>query len=143
MLSKTEQIRVLVIDDHDGMREGITAVVNAQPDMVVAGEAGDGQEAIQRYRQLQPDVSLVDWNLPMIRGSEVITTLSAEFPKARFIVITALNGDDCIRQALNLGAHAFLHKDMLRRELLPAIRAVHQGEKYLPDKIANGIKKER
>ena len=66
-----------------------------------------------------------------------------EFPNARFVVITALNGDDCIRQALNLGAHAFLHKDMLRRELLAAIRAVHQGEKYLPLKIANWIKKER
>ena len=137
------KIRVLVIDDHAGMREGITAVVNAQPDMVVVGEASDGQEAIQRHRQLQPDVSLVDWNLPRMRGSEVITTLSAEFPKARFIVITALNGDDCIRQALNLGAHAFLHKDMLRRELLAAIRAVHQGEKYLPDKMAKWINKER
>ena len=125
------------------MREGITAVVNAQPDMTVVGEAGDGQEAIQRFRALQPDVSLVDWNLPKVRGEEVIATLSSEFPKARFIVITALNDDDCMRRALSLGAQSYLHKDMLRRELLPAIRAVHQGQQYLPEKIVNRLKKDR
>jgi len=133
----------LVIDDHAGMREGITAVVNAQPDMTVVGEAGDGQEAIQRFRALQPDVSLVDWNLPKVRGEEVIATLSSEFPKARFIVITALSDDDCLRRALGLGAQSYLHKDMLRRDLLPAIRAVHQGQQYLPEKIANRLKKDR
>ena len=125
------------------MREGITAVVNAQPDMTVVGEAGDGQEALQRFRALQPDVSLVDWNLPKVRGEEVIATLSSEFPKARFIVITALSDDDCLRRALSLGAQSYLHKDMLRRELLPAIRAVHQGQKYLPEKIANRLKRDR
>lgn len=125
------------------MREGITAVVNAQPDMTVVGEAGDGQEAIQRFRALQPDVSLVDWNLPKVRGEEVIATLSSEFPKARFIVITALNDDDCIRRALRLGAQSYLNKDMLRRELLPAIRAVHQGQQYLPEKIASRLKGDR
>jgi DNA-binding NarL/FixJ family response regulator len=132
---------VLVIDDHAAMREGINAVVNAQPDMVVVGEASDGREAIQRFRDLQPDVSLVDWNLPTVHGEEVIATLNAEFPQARFIVITALNGDDSIQRALRLGAKSYLHKDMLRRELLPAIRAVYQGEHYLPDKIADRIKK--
>jgi len=133
----------LVIDDHAGMREGITAVVNAQADMTVVGEAGDGQEAIQRFRALQPDVSLVDWNLPKVRGEEVIATLSGEFPKARFIVISALSDDDCIRRALCLGVQSYLHKDMLRRELLPAIRAVHQGQQYLPEKIANRLKRDR
>ena len=117
-------------------------MVNAQPDMTVVGEASDGQEAIDRFRALQPDVSLVDWNLPVVRGEEVLSRLSEEFPKARFIVITALNDDDCIRRALGLGAQACLHKDMLRRELLPAIRAVHQGHQYLPDKIANRLKKD-
>lgn len=131
---------MLVIDDHSGMREGITAVVNAQPDMVVVGEASDGQEAIQQFRALQPDVSLVDWNLPILRGEEVLTTLIPEFPKAQFIVITALNDDVCIRRALCIGAQACLHKDMLRRELLPAIRAVRQGQQYLPGKIANRLK---
>jgi len=134
------KIRVLIIDDHAGMREGISAVVNAQPDMMVVGEAADGHEAIQRFRELQPDVSVVDWNLPIVRGEEVLGTLNKEFPNARFVVITALNGDDCIRQALNLGAHAFLHKDMLRRELLPAIRAVHDGQHYIPEAIAKRVK---
>ena len=95
---------MLLVDDHKGMREGISAVVNAQPDMMVVGEAADGHEAIQRFRELQPDVSVVDWNLPMVRGEEVLVTLNKEFPNARFVVITALNGDDSIRQALSLGA---------------------------------------
>ena len=103
MLNKGK-IRVLLVDDHAGMREGISAVVNAQPDMMVVGEAADGHEAIQRFRELQPDVSVVDWNLPMVRGEEVLVTLNKEFPNARFVVITALNGDDSIRQALSLGA---------------------------------------
>src|SRR5262245_48110351 len=102
------------------MREGISAVVNAQPDMIVAGEASDGQEAIQRFRALQPDVALLDWNLPVLHGEGVLTTLLAEFPAARFIVISALNEDDCIRRALSLGAQSYLHKEMLRRELVPA-----------------------
>jgi len=125
------------------MREGITAVVNTQSDMTVIGEASDGHEAIQRFKALQPDVSLVDWNLPVVRGEEVLTTLGKEFPQARFIVITALNDDDCLRRALHLGAQAYLHKDMLRRELLPAIRAVYRGQKYLPDEIVNRLKDDR
>jgi len=141
VLSSLTKLRVLVIDDHAAMREGISAVVNAQPDMTVVGEACDGQEAIQRFRALQPDVSLLDWNLPVLPGEDVLATLGAEFPNARFIVITALSEDDVIRRSLDLGARAYLHKDLLRRELLPAIRAVHQGQRYLPEPIANRLKK--
>src|SRR5438034_1358156 len=122
------------------MREGISAVVNAQPDMMVVGEASDGQEAIQRFKALRPDVSLVDWNLPVLRGEEVLAALGTEFPNARFIIITALSDEDCIRRALHLGAQAYLHKDMLRRELVPAIRAVHQGQQYLPGEISDRLK---
>jgi two-component system NarL family response regulator len=136
VLTKTHKIRVFVVDDHAGMREGINAVVNAQPDMMVVGEASDGREAILRFKALHPDVSLVDWNLPIICGEELLATLGAEFPEARFIVVTALNDDDSIRRALQLGAKAYLHKDMLRRELLPAIRAVHGGQQYIPQEIA-------
>jgi len=124
------------------MREGISAVVNAQPDMMVVGEASDGQEALERFRALQPDVSLLDWNLPIVPGEEVLETLIKEFPKARFIVITALSDDDCIRRALSLGAKACLHKDMLRRELLPVVRAVHQGQKYTPNQVSNRQKQD-
>jgi two-component system, NarL family, response regulator len=98
MVSTTEKIRVLVIDDHGSLREGIAAVVNAQPDMVIAGEASNGREAIEQYRGLQPDVTLLDWNLPVLRGEEVITTLISEFPRARFIVMSALSGDDSIQR---------------------------------------------
>jgi DNA-binding NarL/FixJ family response regulator len=136
------KLRILVVDDHAGMREGICAVVNAQPDMMVVGEASEGQEALERFRALQPDVSLLDWNLPMVPGEEVLETLIKEFPKARFIVITALSDEDCIRRALCLGAQACLHKDMLRRELLPAIRAVHLGQRYTPNQVSNRQKQE-
>jgi len=135
-----QQIRVFVVDDHAGMREGIAAVVNAQPDMTVVGEASDGKEAVERFRQVRPDVSLVDWNLPIICGEGVLATLSAEFPKARFIVITALNDGESVRRAFDRGAQAYLHKDSLRRELLPAIRAVHQGQKYITKDIAGEFK---
>jgi DNA-binding NarL/FixJ family response regulator len=135
------KIRVLVVDDHAAMREGISAILNAQPDMIVAGEAGDGREAIVQFKALRPDVSLVDWNLPIISGEEVLDLLGAEFPDARFIVITALDGEESVRRALKLGAKSYLWKDMLRRELLPAIRAVHEGKQYFPDRITGQIKK--
>lgn len=135
MPPKTQKIRILVADDHSVVREGIRAVVNAQPDMTVAGEACDGNQAIERFKSLQPDVSLVDWNLPVVHGAEVIRRLRYEFPTAKFIVITALNGDETIRQALQLGVQSYLFKDTLRRELLPAIRAVDEGKQYFPYKI--------
>jgi DNA-binding NarL/FixJ family response regulator len=122
------------------MREGITAVVNAQADMFVVGEAGDGQAAIEQFRKLRPDVSLLDWNLPVMRGEEVLERLRAEAPVARFIVISALNDEDCIRRALSLGAQSYLHKDMLRRELLAAIRTVNEGQLYIPEVIAQRLK---
>ena len=131
---------MLVIDDHSTMREGISAVVNAQPDMIIAGEASDGQQAMERFRSLRPDVTLLDWNLPDVRGEQILASLRADFPTARFIVITAVTEDECIRRALRLGALSFLHKDMLRRELLPAIRAVHAGHPYLPAEIANRLR---
>jgi two-component system, NarL family, response regulator len=136
VLTNTHKIRVFVVDDHAGMREGINAVVNAQPDMVVVGEASNGREAVERFRVLHPDVSLVDWNLPIICGEEVLATLREEFPNAKFVVITARDDDESIRRALRHGAKAYLHKDRLRHELLPAIRAVHGGQEYIPQEIA-------
>ena len=130
-----QKIGVLVIDDHAGMREGLTAMVNAQSDMTVVGQAGNGEEAIQQFRDLRPDVSLLDWNLPVVQGEEVLRTLNAEIPKPHVIVMSALNDETCLQRAMSLGAQCYLHKDMLRRELLPAIRAVHQGQQYMPEEI--------
>jgi DNA-binding NarL/FixJ family response regulator len=129
-----QRIQVFVVDDHAGMRDGISAMVNTQADMVVAGEASDGRQAIEQFRTLQPDVMIVDWNLPIISGDEVIAMLMKEFPQARFIAITALNDDHCIQRTKDLGAKGYIHKDMLRRELLPAIRTVHQGRLHFPEK---------
>jgi DNA-binding NarL/FixJ family response regulator len=134
--SEQQRIGILVIDDHVGMREGIAAVVNAQSDMTVVGQASNGEEAIQQFRNLRPDVSLLDWNLPVVEGEEVLRSLNAEIPKPRVIVMSAVNAETCIRRALSLGAQSYLHKDMLRRELLPAIRAVHEGQQYVPEEIA-------
>ena len=136
---KPDKLSILVIDDHGGMRDGICAVINAQPDMTVVGEASDGQEALQRFRALQPDVSLLDWNLPIVPGEEVLETVIKEHPSARIIVITSLSDDDCIRRAFCLGAGAYLHKDMLRRELIPAIRSVYQGQRYLSRETATRL----
>jgi DNA-binding NarL/FixJ family response regulator len=141
VLSITGKIRVFIVDDHAAMREGVTAVVNSQPDMTIVGEASDGPQAIERFSALQPDVSLVDWNLPVVSGDQVIRTLLTEFPEARFIVITALSADELIQRALKAGAKSYLSKETLRRELIPAIRAVYKGQQYLPADIADGLKK--
>jgi DNA-binding NarL/FixJ family response regulator len=135
-----EKIRVLIVDDHPGIREGVTAILNAQADMQVVGEAADGAEAIRQFKALQPDITLADVNLPVICGLEAMSVIRSEVPNARFIVITALSDDDFIQRAFRAGAQAFLHKDLLRRELLPAIRAVHEGRKYIPASIAARLK---
>jgi DNA-binding NarL/FixJ family response regulator len=101
-----QKIGVLVIDDHAGMREGIAAVVNAQADMIFLGEASDGKEAIQQFRKLCPEICLLDWNLPMVSGEEVLSTVRIQFPEAGFIVISALSKDNSVRRALCAGAQA-------------------------------------
>ena len=126
-----EKISILIVDNHAGVREGIRAVINTQPDMVVVGEAKDGLEAVRQFKKLLPNVTVSDVNLPVICGIEAIAKIRAEFPLARFIVISALDDDDRINEAFAAGARAFLHKDKLRRELLPAIRAVHSGQRYV------------
>lgn len=143
MPSEPAKIGILVVDDHAEMREGLTAVINAQPDMIVVGEAGNGEEAIQQFRNLRPDLALLDWNLPVLSGEEVLKTVRAEFPRARVIVISSLNDEDGVRQALRLGAQGYLHKDGLRRELIPAIRSIHQGQEYLPQQPSKRLKKDK
>lgn len=142
MFGEVKKIRVLIVDDHAGMRDGIRAVLDTQPDMEVAGEASDGEEAVREFGRVRPDVSLVDFNLPKLSGPEVIVAIRAGTPEARCVIITAVNDDNCIRRAFDAGAVGYLHKDVLRRELLPAIRAVHAGRQYIPPEIAKRLRRE-
>ena len=137
----SNKIKILIVDDHAGMRDGIRAVINTQPDMEVIGEAENGADAILQFKRLHPDVSLVDFNLPIICGADVIAGVRKEFPTARCLVITAVTDTYCIRQSLSAGALGFLHKDRLRRELVAAIRAVHKGQQYFPEEIMSQLKK--
>jgi DNA-binding NarL/FixJ family response regulator len=140
MFAGAKKIRVLIIDDHAGMRDGIKAVINAQTDMEVVGEAGDGENAILQFKQHQPDVLLVDFNLPIITGDEVIAAIRREKPTARCLVITAINDNSAIKRAFSAGALGYLHKDTMRRELLPAIRKIYTGNKYISKDIAARLK---
>lgn len=136
MNPETPPIRVLVCDDHPMMREGIAAVIASQPDMVLAGEAGDGREALEQYRALQPDVALIDIQMPDMNGIEAIQAIRAEFAQARIAVLTTYRGDARALQAIRSGAQAYLLKSALRKELTEAIRALAAGKRYFPAEIA-------
>jgi two-component system NarL family response regulator len=124
-------IRILIAEDHLIARAGISTIVNAQPDMTVAAEATNGEQALQLYRQHLPDVTLMDIRMPVLNGVQSATAILAEFPKARIIALSTFGGDEDIRRALLAGAQAYLTKDVLHDELLAAIRAVHSGRRYL------------
>jgi len=109
---------------------GLGAIINAQTDMTVAGEASDGRQAISRFRDCKPDVTLVDMRLPRLTGVEVVTAIRKEFPEARFVALSTYSGDEDIRRAFLAGVQAYLTKDVLHDELIRAIRAVHAGHKY-------------
>jgi DNA-binding NarL/FixJ family response regulator len=135
----SQPIRVLSVDDHLLLREGITAVIEEQPDMTLVAEAASGQEALAAFRQHQPDVTLMDLKMPDMSGIKAIAAIRAEFPPARIIVLTTYAGDVQAVEALKAGALGYLLKNMLRKELIEAIRAVHAGKRYLPAEIAMEI----
>jgi DNA-binding NarL/FixJ family response regulator len=132
-------IRILTVDDHVLLREGIAAVVENQPDMMIVGEAANGRDAIDRIRELKPDITLMDLRLPDISGIEAIAASRSEFPAARIIVLTTCEGDDPALRALKAGASAYLLKSMLRTDLLFTIRKVHAGGRHVPPEIARDI----
>jgi len=129
-LKRDTPIRILIVDDHLIARMGLGAIINAQTDMTVAGEASDGRQAISRFRDCKPDVTLVDMRLPRLTGVEVVTAIRKEFPEARFVALSTYSGDEDIRRAFLAGVQAYLTKDVLHDELIRAIRAVHAGHKY-------------
>jgi DNA-binding NarL/FixJ family response regulator len=132
----TRQIKILTVDDHPLLREGIASIIQGEKDMVVVGEASNGREAIEVFRSKRPDVTLMDLQMPGVNGIEAIATIRQENPQARIIVLTTYEGDVLARRALKAGATGYILKDMIRTELLEAIRAVHLGRKYIPQKIA-------
>jgi DNA-binding NarL/FixJ family response regulator len=133
------QIRVLVVDDHPMLREGVASVLALQSDMVLVGEAENGAEAVARHRELRPDVTLMDLQMPGMTGLEAIEAIRAEFPAARIVVLTTYAGDVQALRALKAGATGYLLKSTLRRELLDTIRNVHAGRRQLQAEVAHEI----
>lgn len=135
-MSQSTAIRVLIVDDHSIVRQGLAAMIENEPDMTVVGQAGNGQEAIAQYRQLQPGVTLIDLRMPQVSGVDAIVAICAEFAHARIIVLTTYDGDEDIYRALRAGAKGYLLKDAEPDALLNAIHIVHIGQQYIPSEVA-------
>lgn len=129
-------IRILAVDDHPIVRNGIAGLVADQPDMVLAGEASNGRQAIQQFRALKPDVTLMDIRMPELDGVDAVIAIRDEFPQARIIVLTTYTGDVNIVRALKAGAQGYLLKSVLHKELLEAIRTVHSGRRILSPELS-------
>jgi DNA-binding NarL/FixJ family response regulator len=136
MSSGTEVIKVLSVDDHPLIREGIAGLVAVQADMSLVAEATNGREAVQQFRTHQPDVTLMDLQMPEMHGLDAISTIRNEFPDARIVVLTTYTGDAQVLHALKAGARGYLLKDTLHRELLETIRAVHAGKKAISAEVS-------
>src|ERR1700722_16978148 len=135
-VKKIKAIRVLCVDDHPGVRDGLRAIIETQSDMTVADEAGDGEMSIAKYREHRPDVVGMDLRMPRMGGVDAIFQIRKEFPAARIIVLTTYEGDEDIYRALEAGAQAYLLKEMVRTELLQTIREVHSGRRHISPSVA-------
>jgi DNA-binding NarL/FixJ family response regulator len=136
MSDDRKPIRILAVDDHPVVRNGIAGLVADQPDMVLVGDASNGREAIQQFRAHKPDVTLMDLQMPELSGLDAISTIRDEFPQARIIVLTTYTGDVQILRALKAGAQGYLLKNLLYKELLDAIRKVHAGKKIVSAELS-------
>jgi len=131
--------RIMIADDHPVVREGFAAMIGTEPDMTVVAQARSGEEAIDLFRRVRPDVTLMDLRMPGMGGVEAIRAIRREFPDSRLIVLTTYDGDEDIYRALEAGAQAYLLKDMICDEILAAIRAVHAGQRRIPAAVGTRL----
>src|SRR5262245_50711319 len=138
-MSDQSPIRVFSVDDHPLLREGIAAIINNEPDMQMVAQAATGREAIQSFRQQQPDVTLMDLKLPDMSGIDALIAIRSEFPDARIIMLTTFEGDVDIRRSLEAGARGYMLKNMPPKDLVDVIRQVHKGKKRIPAEVATHL----
>lgn len=135
MIGQSNTIRVLIVDDHSIVRQGLATIINRDPEMTVIAQAEDGQQAIACFGEHQPDVTLMDLRMPQMGGVEAITAICAQFKPARIVVLTTYDGDEDIYRGLQAGAKGYLLKDAKPNELLNAIRMVNRGQQYIPPEV--------
>jgi DNA-binding NarL/FixJ family response regulator len=139
MSQVTSGIRILVVEDHHVVRQGLVALLKTVPDMSVVAEGADGKQAVDLFRQYKPDVTLMDLRMPNMSGVDAVVQIRQEDPAARIIVLTTFDGDEDIYKALQAGARAYLLKGMFGDELMDAIRAVHAGKSRIPAAVAERL----
>jgi two-component system NarL family response regulator len=135
-MSQPSQIRIMIVEDHFVVREGLKAIINSQQDMATVAEAGNGRQAVEAFEQHQPDVTLMDLRIPGLNGIDAISAIVAKNPRAHIIVLSTYGGDENIFRAFQAGARAYFLKDIKGQDLVDAIRAVHAGQRVVPPEIA-------